>query len=147
MKLYHYIVLLCVCLLSFSCSKDTTESEEPQIALYDISGVWSEYAYKCSDGYFVDISDTGYNMYYEFVRPDKFMQYNIDENGNKDIVKQGTWTYNPETKVAHIEEPRGWNLDITFSFIESDDMYYNAILDIKGRTPQSSSIIKAKCIR
>lgn len=144
MKLYRYIILLFVCLLSASCSKDTLENEEPQIVLSDISGVWSEYAYKCSDGYFVDISDTGYNMYYEFARPDKFTQYNIDENGNKEIAKQGTWTYNPETKIAHIEEPRGWNLDITFSFTESDDMYYNAILDIKGRTPASCSTIKAK---
>lgn len=147
MKLYHYIIILFLCVFSASCSKDTLKDEEPEIDLLDISGVWAEYAYKCSDGYFVDISDTGYKMYYEFARPDKFIQYNIDENGNKEIVKQGVWTYKPETKIAHVEELNGWNLDITFSFIESGDMYYNAIMDIKGRTPASCSTIKAKRIQ
>lgn len=145
MKYIKFILLAAITMIFFACSKSDI-NEEPEIVLSDISGVWSEYAYLCSDGYFVDISDTGYNMYYEFARPNIFTQYSLDENGEKVIEKQGEWVYYPETRIAHIEEPRGWNLDISFTFIDSG-MTFHAIMDIKGRTNNSSSTIKAKKIQ
>ena len=60
MKVYRYLILALLCALSVSCSKDNTlDNEEPQTVLSDIAGTWFQYAYLCSDGYFVDISDTG----------------------------------------------------------------------------------------
>lgn len=145
MKHIKLILITAITMVLFACSKSNI-NEEPETILSDISGVWSEYAYLCSDGYFVDIYDTGYNMYYEFARPNIFTQYSLNENGEKVIEKQGEWVYNPETRIAHIEEPRGWNLDISFTFIDSG-MAFHAIMDIKGRTNNSSSTIKAKKIQ
>ena len=50
------------------CSSDTGADEErkPTIMLSDIFGVWVEYAYLCSDGYFVDISGTGDEVFFDF---------------------------------------------------------------------------------
>ena len=47
--------------MACSCSSSLNDDgdDEPQVVLSDISGTWTEYAYKCSDGYFVDISGTG----------------------------------------------------------------------------------------
>ena len=148
MNIYKYVILFLLCLLSVSCSKDTLNDEErePEIVLSDISGTWLEYAYLCSDGYFVDISDTGYNMYYEFAIPNKFTQYTVNDAGEREIIKQGEWVYNAETNVAHVTEAQGWNLDITFNFGMLDDSYI-ATMKIKGRTPTSSSTIKAKLIK
>lgn len=145
MKHIKLILITAITMALFACSKSNI-NEEPETILSDISGVWSEYAYLCSDGYFVDIYDTGYNMYYEFARPNIFTQYSLNENGEKVIEKQGEWVYNPEIRIAHIEEPRGWNLDISFTFIDSG-MTFHAIMDIKGRTNNSSSTIKAKKIQ
>lgn len=142
-------VILCAVLgvLACSCSTIDEQKEEPQTLLSDISGVWLEYAYLCEDGYFVDISDTGFNEYYEFARPNIFTKYTIYNNGDKYIDTQGEWTYNPETRIAHIEEPNGWNLDITFTFIDDESGTYAATMDIKGRTGISSSTIKARKIQ
>lgn len=145
MKHIKLILITAITMALFACSKSNI-NEEPETILSDISGVWSEYAYLCSDGYFVDIYDTGYNMYYEFARPNIFTQYSLNENGEKVIEKQGEWVYNPETRIAHIEEPHGWNLDISFTFIDLG-MTFHAIMDIKGRTNNSSSTIKAKKIQ
>lgn len=142
-------VILCAVLgvLACSCSTIDEQKEEPQTLLSDISGVWLEYAYLCEDGYFVDISDTGFNEYYEFARPNIFTKYTIYNNGDKYIDTQGEWTYNPETRIAHIEEPNGWNLDITFTFIDDESGTYAATMAIKGRTGISSSTIKARKIQ
>lgn len=140
-----FCVVLALC--ANSCSNTNDIEDEPQIVLSDISGVWLEYAYFCSDGYFVDISDTGYNMYYEFDVPNTFMQYTVDEDGVKHIKTQGEWTYDPQTQIAHIKEPRGWNLDIKFSFENVSNGGDSATMIIKGRTDISSSIIKAKRIQ
>lgn len=146
MKMCKYLILALLCVLSVSCSKETLENEAPETVLSDIAGTWLQYAYLCSDGYFVDISDTGYNMHYEFTYPNTFTQYTVNEAGEKDIITQGEWVYNAETRVAHITEPKGWNLDIAFDFGVWDDSYI-ATMKIKGRTPTSSSTIKAKLIR
>lgn len=145
MKHIKFILIAAITMMLFACSKSDI-NEEPGTVLSDISGVWSEYAYLCSDGYFVDISGTGYNMYYEFAIPNKFMQYTVNDAGEREIIKQGEWVYNTETNVAHVTEPQGWNLDITFNFGVLDDSYI-ATMKIKGRTPTSSSTIKARLIK
>lgn len=144
MKHIKFILIAAITMVLFACSKSDI-NEEPETILSDISGVWSEYAYLCSDGYFVDISDTGYNMYYEFASPNKFTQYTVEDAEKKEIIKQGEWVYNAETNVAHVTEPRGWNLDITFDFGVLNDSYI-ATMKIKGRTPNQSSTIKVKRI-
>lgn len=146
-RVIQYIFIICAFALSFSsCSKSSDEDEEPQTKLSTIAGTWLEYAYLNSDGYFTDISNTGYNMYYEFAIPNKFTQYTVDDAGEKEIIKQGEWVYNAETNVAHVTEPQGWNLDITFDFGVLNDSYI-ATMKIKGRTPTSSSTIKARLVK
>lgn len=142
-----FIAITCCILLFSSCSKSDNEPELPQTALSTIAGTWLEYAYLNSDGYFTDISDTGYNMYYEFAIPDQFMQYTIDEKGEKDILHKGTWTYSTELKTVHVEEERGWNLDISVEYNnELGNGLYTAVFDIKGRTQVQSSTVKVKRI-
>lgn len=146
-RLIQNLFFVLVCVLPFSsCSTSDNEPEQPESESLDISGVWLEYAYMSSGGYFVDISDTGYNVYYDFEKPNTFTRYEIDENGNRDITKQGTWTFDPKTNVAFVEEPRGWNLEIKFTVLPNEDGQETARLDIKGRTENSSSIVKAKRI-
>lgn len=136
-RVIRYILLLCACVCVCACEK--ASEDEPEIVLSDISGVWQETAYLCSDGYFVPVYGLD-AVNYEFAIPNIYSQYTVDESGNKDIYKQGTWEYNPETQCAHVTEPRGWNLDIYFTFGEKN----NATLDIRGRTTTSSSIVKVK---
>lgn len=136
-------LLLCL-VATLVCSCSESSDEEPEIVLSDITGVWHQTAYLCSDGYFVPIYGFDAN-YYEFANANDsgqyiFTQYTLDESGDKDILKQGEWTYNPQTRCAHVEEPRGWNLDIYFTFEEKN----NAVLEIHGRTATSSSTVKAK---
>jgi hypothetical protein len=126
--------------LACSCSSslnDDGNDDEPQVVLSDISGTWTEYAYKCSDGYFVDISGTG--CVYEFARPDAFTKYQI-KDGEKEILTQGKWTYNPGTRTAEIKEPRGWDLTIKFDFAVNE----NATLYIIGKTANQNQTIKVK---
>ena len=92
---------------------------------------------KCSDGYFVDISGTG--CVYEFARPDAFTKYQI-KDGEKEILTQGKWTYNPGTRTAEIKEPRGWDLTIKFDFAVNE----NATLYIIGKTANQNQTIKVK---
>lgn len=136
------ILLICVCACACACTKGG--EDEPEIQLSDISGVWQQTAFLCSDGYFVPVY--GFDaIHYEFARPDDsgqcvYTQYTVDGQGNKDISKQGVWTYDPTTSCAHVVEPRGWNLDIYFTFEQSN----NATLEIHGRTQNSNSTVKVK---
>lgn len=148
-RVIQYIFIICAFTLSFSsCSKSNEEDEEPQTKLSTIAGTWFQYAYLNSGGYFTDISDTGYNMYYEFAQPNQFTQYTIDVNGEKEIIHKGIWSYSAESQHIFIKEERGWNLDISVEFdndVKNDDLYH-ATFDIKGRTPNQSSTIKVKRI-
>lgn len=140
---FYAILLVFACTFMFSCTQDN-EGDAPQVQLSDISGVWQQTAYLCSDGYFVSIYGLD-AIHYEFARPDttgtlKYTQYTLDELGNKVISKEGTWEYDPQTQNAHVVEPRGWNLDIHFIFGEKN----NATLEIKGRTVNSNSTVKVK---
>lgn len=142
-RIFHAILLVFACTFIFSCTQDN-EGDAPQVQLSDISGVWQQTAYLCSDGYFVPIYGLD-AIHYEFARPDttgtlKYTQYTLDELGNKVISKEGTWEYDPQTQNAHVVEPRGWNLDIHFIFGEKN----NATLEIKGRTVNSNSTVKVK---
>lgn len=132
------LALICLQML---CGCSLSDDEEQPTPPHDITGVWLEYAYLCSGGYFVDISNTGYNMYYEFLQPNIFNKYEIVD-GDKDYCKQGTWTFDNITNVAKVIEPRGWNLDIRFEFISDND----AILHITGRTTTSNITIKTRRI-
>lgn len=51
MKHIKLILITAITMALFACSKSNI-NEEPETILSDISGVWSEYAYLCSDGYF-----------------------------------------------------------------------------------------------
>ena len=139
LKIY-WIALALICLQMLCCCSSSDNEEQPTQP-HDITGVWLEYAYLCSDGYFVDISNTGYNMYYEFVQPNIFNQYEIID-GDKNYHTQGTWTFDNISNVAKVIEPRGWNLDIRFEFISDND----ATLHITGRTTTSNMTIKARRI-
>lgn len=139
----HNILLICACVCVCACTQSDNE-DEPEIVLSDVSGVWQQTAYLCSDGYFVPVYGLD-AIHYEFAQPDDsgqyiYTQYTLDESNNKNISKQGEWEYNPDTKCVHVAEPRGWNLDIYFTFGEKN----TATLDIQGRTKNSSSIVKVK---
>ena len=143
-RLIRYILLFaCVC--ASACSESVIEEKnDPELPGVGISGLWVQTAYLCSDGYFVAVNAPD-AVHYEFARADEngefiYTQYTVAENGERDISKQGTWTYDAQTQSAHITEPRGWNLDIHFTFEGERD----AILKIKGRTANSSSTVKAR---
>lgn len=138
-KNYWIAIALIFLQLLFGCTSSVDET--PDVALSDISGVWLEYAYLCSDGYFVDISDTGDCIYFDFSHPNTFNQYTIID-GQKEMSMQGTWTFNPETSMAIIKEPRGWDLTISFTFKDAND----ATLYIIGKTDNQTRTIKAKRI-
>ena len=107
--------------LACSCSSslnDDGDDDEPQVVLSDISG-------------------TG--CVYEFARPDAFTKYQI-KDGEKEILTQGKWTYNPGTRTAEIKEPRGWDLTIKFDFAVNE----NATLYIIGKTANQNQTIKVK---
>ncbi|MBR8725486.1 MAG: hypothetical protein MR982_03300 [Bacteroides pyogenes] len=142
-KILRTFILICACVCVCACSSN--EDEQPETQLSDISGVWIEYAYLCSGGYFVDISGDE-NMRYEFERPNKFTKYTIDKTMFKDVYTQGEWTFDAKKGVAYVTEPRGWNLEIRFTFLPVEDGEYKARLDIKGKTNTSSSIVKVKRI-
>ena len=139
MKYTWFVFALMLVNMACSCSSSLNDGgdDEPQVVLYDISGTWTEYAYKCSDGYFVDISGTGF--VYEFARPDAFTKYQI-KDGKNEILTQGKWTYHPETRTAEIKEPRGWDLTIKFDFSVNE----NATLYIIGKTANQNQTIKVK---
>ena len=139
LKIY-WIALALIC-LQMLCGCSSSDNEEQPTPPHDITGVWLEYAYLCSDGYFVGISDTRYNMYYEFLQPNIFNQYEIVD-GDKVYHTQGTWTFNTETNTASIKEPRGWDLTISFTFKDAND----ATLYIIGKTENQTGTIKAKRI-
>lgn len=145
MKVLKICFLMLLASMMAGCSSDNVADDEAQVILWDISGIWVEYAY-LSDGIFFDISDAHAVTHYDFAvtnnpdNPFAFTQYTIDENGQKDIQSQGEWTFDMETQTAHVEESRGWNLDIAFAFSETDD----ATMTIKGRTSNSNRTIKAK---
>lgn len=139
LKIY-WVTLTLIC-LQMLCGCSSSDNEEQPTQSHDITGVWLEYAYLCSDGYFVGISDTGYNMYYEFLQPNIFNQYEIVD-GDKVYHTQGTWTFNTETNTASIKEPRGWDLTISFTFKDAND----ATLYIIGKTENQTGTIKAKRI-
>ena len=106
--------------LACSCSSSLNDDgdDEPQVVLSDISG-------------------TG--CVYEFARPDVFTKYQI-KDGEKEILTQGKWTYNPGTRTAEIKEPRGWDLTIKFDFAANE----NATLYIIGKTANQNQTIKVK---
>ncbi|MBO5465589.1 MAG: hypothetical protein J5989_08900 [Alistipes sp.] len=142
-RVIRNILLMCACVCACACSESIND-DEPEIQLSNISGVWQQTAFLCSDGYFVPVYGLD-AIHYEFAQADNsgtqtYIQYTLNEQGNKDISKQGTWEYDPQTQSAHISEPRGWNLDIHFTFGEKN----NATLEIQGRTPNSSSTVKVK---
>ena len=58
LKIY-WVTLALIC-LQMLCGCSSSDNEEQPTQPHDITGVWLEYAYLCSDGYFVDISDTGW---------------------------------------------------------------------------------------
>ena len=141
-RIIRYILLLCACACVCACTKGG--EDEPEVQLFDISGVWQQTAFLCSDGYFIPVYGVD-AIHYEFTISNGsgeyiYTQYTLNEQGNKDISKQGTWQYDPQTQRAHVAEPRGWDLDIYFTFNEKN----NATLDIQGRTVNSSSTVKVK---
>ena len=103
------ILLICACVCVCACTKNG--EYEPEIQSPDISGVWQQTSFLCSGGYFVPVYGLD-AMYYEFEQADNsgiqtYIQYTLNEQGDKDIRKQGTWEYNPQIQCAHITDPRG----------------------------------------
>lgn len=136
------IILVGLVGLVSSCTKAEDEPE-PSFDYSDISGVWYQYAYKCSDGYFVNIEGNGLDEYYSFGHTGEFEHYGIMADGQKDIHTTGKYTYNPQTHEIHVDEPRGWNLDINVVF----DGENTAVFNIKGRTNNQSSTIRVRKIK
>jgi len=95
-RVIRNILLMCACVCACACSESIND-DEPEIQLSDISGVWQQTAFLCSDGYFVPVYGLD-AIHYEFAQADNsgiqtYTQYTLNEQGNKDISKQGTWEY------------------------------------------------------
>lgn len=114
-KIINKIILVVLFLTTIiACKK-----QDNQPPIYDITGTWYNYAYLCSDGYFVDISDTGHDTYFIFSKSNTFTEYLVF-NGKTEIRNEGTWTYDPYLQYVEIKEPRGWDFTISIEF-ENDN--------------------------
>lgn len=116
-----------------------------KIILSTIAGTWLEYAYLNSNGYFTDISDTGYNMYYEFAMPNQFTQYTINEKGER-IFHTREHGLIPLNHNIYRRTWMEFGYSVKFDNDIKNDGLYHVTFDIKGRTPNQSSIIKVKRI-
>lgn len=139
-KIYKCACFLIACILACACSSTTNASEdEPGVVLYSIAGRWNVTAYQ--DGnHFIPATNP---EYYEF-SPTGAFTHVYEHTPDLIDTTTGSYTYDPEKLTIHVEEPRGWNLDFAIQFLSETSDGYQAIFNIKGRTPAQTKTIRVK---
>lgn len=139
-KIAGWLVVLLVGLCGGACSSSTDDSDdEPTVVLSTIAGRWNVTAYQ--DGtHFIPATNP---EYYNFT-PDGDFTHVYEHTPDLIDTTTGRYTYDPEKQSIHVDEPRGWNLDITVQFLSDSEGGYTAIFNVKGRTPAQSKVIRVQ---
>ena len=139
-KIAGGLVMLLVCLCGGACSSTTDDSgDEPAVALSTIAGRWNVTAYQ--DGtHFTPATNP---EYYDFA-PDGGFTHVYEHTADLIDTTTGRYTYDPEKQSIHVDEPRGWNLDIAVQFLSDNDGGYKAVFNVKGRTPAQSKVVRVQ---
>ena len=129
--------LACVCVCA--CSKNDNIEDEPQIDLSTVTGRWNVTAYQ--DGtHFIPATNP---EYYEF-SPSGDFTHVYEHTADLIDTKTGSYTYDRNTHTIHVDEPRGWNLDIVVQFLSVNSGDYQAIFNVTGRAPVQSKIVRVQ---
>lgn len=138
-KILQRLCLACACVCACACSSNDLGEDEPNISLSTIVGRWNVTAYK--DGaYYIPATNP---EYYEF-EPDGNFTHIYEYADDLKNTTTGHYTYDRDNRTIHVEEPRGWNLDIAVQFTLSTDGNYNAIFNVTGRTSIQSKTVKVQ---
>lgn len=135
-KFATWLLALCACVCVCACSSNN--EDEPTVELSTIAGKWNVTAYKSGATY----TPATNPEYYEFTTDGKFSHVYVHAADLIDTTT-GVYTYDRDKHTIHVDEPRGWNLDIAVTFLSTDGNY-KAIFDITGRTATSSKTIKVE---
>lgn len=139
-KIVGCFVMLLVCLCGCACSSTTDDlSDDPSIILSTIAGRWNVTAYQ--DGaHFIPATNP---EYYDFTPSGDFTHV-YEHTADLTDITTGRYTYDSDNLTIHVEEPRGWNLDIAVQFLSDTSDGYTAIFNVKGRTPAQSKVIRVQ---
>lgn len=139
-KIANWLLALLACVLMSGCSSTTNDSEdEPAVVLSTIAGRWNVTAYQ--DGtHFISATNP---EYYNFTPSGDFTHV-YEHTADLTDTTTGRYTYDRDKQIIHVDEPRGWNLDIAVQFLSDTSGGYKAIFNIKGRTPAHSKIVKVQ---
>lgn len=138
-KLFTWIALAFVCIGVCACSSDKDSEDEPTVVLSSIAGQWDVTAYKDGTTYY-----PATNTEYYLFEPNGAFTHVYEHTADLVDTTIGQYTYNPESQTIHVDEPRGWNLDIAVQFLSDTDGGYKAIFDVKGRTPIQSKTVRVQ---
>lgn len=133
------IAFACACLCA--CSSDSTsESEdEPAIILSTIAGQWDVTAYQDGTNY-VPATNPEYYLF----EPNGAFTHVYEHTPELIDTTTGQYVYDPEKRSIHVDEPRGWNLDIAVQFLSDTNGGYKAIFNVTGRTPAQTKTVKVQ---
>ncbi len=138
-KIGKTIVALCACVFMVACSTTEASEDDPAVILSTIAGHWNVTAYQ--DGAnFIPATNP---EYYDFTQGGDFMHV-YEHTADLIDTTTGRYTYDRDNQTIHVEEPRGWNLDIAVQFVSETSGEYQAIFNVKGRTPAQSKIVRVK---
>lgn len=135
------MITIFVGLCGGTCSSGTDDSgDEPAIILSTIAGRWDVVAYDNDGLYFIPATNP---EYYEFTPTGDFTHV-YEHTADLIDTTTGQYTYDPDNRTIHVNEPRGWNLDIAVQFLSDSGNGYEAIFNVKGRTPAQSKIVRVQ---
>lgn len=139
-KVAGRLVVLLICFCMVACSSTTDDSgDEPAVILSTIAGRWNVTSYQ--DGtHFIPATNP---EYFDF-SPDGNFTHVYEHTADLVDTTTGIYTYDREKQSIHVEEPRGWNLDIQVQFLSDTNGGYKAIFTVKGRTPAQSKVVKVQ---
>lgn len=139
-KFVKWIVGACACVCVCACSSTNDDSgDEPAVVLSTIAGRWNVTAYQ--DGaHFTPATNP---EYYDFTPSGDFTHV-YEHTADLTDTTTGRYTYDRDNLTIHVEEPRGWNLDIAVQFLSDTSDGYTAIFNVKGRTPAQSKVVRVQ---
>lgn len=138
-KIVKAFATLCACVFMVACSSTDASEEEPAVVLSTIAGRWNVTAYQ--DG--TKFTPATNPEYYDFTPSGDFTHV-YKHTADLIDTTTGRYTYDRDNQTIHVEEPRGWNLDIAVQFVSGTSGDYQAIFNVKGRTPAQSKIVRVK---
>lgn len=131
--------MLSFVLVSGCASTHDDSEDEPAVVLSTVAGRWNVTAYQ--DGtHFIPATNP---EYFDFTPSGDFMHV-YEHTTDLIDTTTGRYTYDRDNQTIHVDEPRGWNLDIAVQFLSENSGGYQAVFNVKGRTPAQSKIVRVK---